>query len=229
MYVYICLLLLQYTPPSLSIPLFDLSSLSLQASIFLLPFWLNVWSRVGMRDTGYTVSTDAPASDTERDEAHIARQISHSLRVGKFNGGTPTNRDVAYKKLDQSTTSVSKCYPVHPRTAAAPSRLLPVQHRFRIPATPFFLFPFFCTLSLPSLSLTLTFPTPCYFPLRVIIPWDLSYQIPIPSYHTPLFSFPFSLIEPFLLSSFIRLPFNPTLNKTYFSTNLISPITFVRL
>ncbi|KAL2749482.1 hypothetical protein V1477_002422 [Vespula maculifrons] len=68
---------------------------------------------VGMRDTGYTVSTDAPASDTERDEAHIARQISHSLRVGKFNGGTPTNRDVAYKKLDQSTTSVSKCYPHH--------------------------------------------------------------------------------------------------------------------
>lgn len=68
--------------------------------------------------------------------------------------------------------------PVHPRTAAAPSRSLPAQHRFRIPATPLLLS--FPSLPFSSPSFTSTFPTPCYFPLRVIIPWDLLYQIPNP-------------------------------------------------
>lgn len=245
-YVYICLLLFQYTPPSHSLPPFDLSSLSLLApSILLLPFWLNVRSRVGMRDTGYTVGMNAPASGHGKGMRRISH-VKYRNLVRRGGGRLGWENSMAglwpiVTQLTRNSTNRRPRYrtvtPVHPRTAAAPSRSLPAQHRFRIPATPLLLsfpslpFPSRLYLSLsPSLSSTFTFPTPCYFPLRVIIPWDLLYQIPnTPIYRAHPLLFPppptTSIVDAFSqTTTIIRLPFNPTLDEPYFSTNLICPI-----
>lgn len=195
-YVYICLLLHQYTPPSLS-PLLSTFRLYLSKHPPSFSFLFGLMSGQGSG----CVTQDIRLTWTHlRRTRKGMRRISHvkyRILLGWENSMAGLRPIVM--QLTRNSTNQQPRYrsatPVHPRTAAAPSRSLPVQHRFRIPATPFFLFPFFSSLSLSSLSFTFTYPTPCYFPLRVIIPWDLSYQIPIPSslffpllYHRTFFS-----------------------------------------